>query len=158
MNMKTFIYFILMSFLIIIACNKEESIYNQDPYTDSALKAMASIEGYIMIEPSGDISGVTDANNIEQALEEAKLVGGTVYLSDGNYYTSRNIIVEGFNGTLMGESKLNTIIHAGRRTAIQGFEGSLSPYWQPLGWNNKFANVLQLDNCLLYTSPSPRDA
>jgi len=107
----------------------------------------------IIVAPSGDISGVTDANNIENALNTVKSTGGSVYLTDGHnnttdhYYTSRNIVVVGFNGTLMGENRNKTIINAGRQSNLVGFTPAFSPTWTVLKpWHPLASTVLQLDD------------
>ena len=68
----------------------------------------------IRVAPSGDVTGVTDANNIEDAL---RAVGwrGRVELTDGDdatvdqYYTNRVVVVEGFSGIITGENRDSTI-------------------------------------------------
>jgi hypothetical protein len=66
----------------------------------------------IELEPSGDITGVTDATNIENALEAVKGTGGTVELEEGCYYVSRSIVIKDFNGQLVGDGKDETTIMA----------------------------------------------
>jgi hypothetical protein len=102
-----------------------------------------------LVEPSGDQTGVTDAENIEAALNLAKANAGTVYLTDGNpetvdqYYTSRNITIDEFQGSLIGESQDNTLIYAGRKSAEVGFQGTFSSYWTDFGYDFLFPTVLQ---------------
>jgi len=110
---------------------------------------------FILVSPSGDKSGITDANNIENAMNIAKLDGKTVFLSDGDtntndlFYVSRNIVVDKFQGSLIGENIYNTIIQAGRQSSMLGFSGAYSSVWteQALG-NFLPATVLQLDNAI----------
>jgi len=56
------------------------------------------------IAPSGDTTGVADANAIEAALRAAG-PGDTVQLAAGTFYCSREIIVENFSGTFRGQGK-----------------------------------------------------
>jgi len=85
----------------------------------------------IELEPSGDMTGVTDANNLEVALEAVKASGGTVELEDGSYYVSRPIVVEGFNGILKGDSMKKSIIIAVRGPDNEGFGLTTN---NPPGW------------------------
>ena len=48
------------------SCSKEESTYLPDPELDTEVELRS-----INITPSGDVAGVTDANAIEQALNDA---------------------------------------------------------------------------------------
>lgn len=86
-------------------------------------------EYVIEIEPSGDETGVTDANNLETALELVKLTGGTVYLDEGTYYVCRSIVVENFNGALKGDNMDKTIIMAVRGPDGFGFTSNNPPGW-----------------------------
>jgi len=150
--MKNIIYlsFLFLFLFVFTSCEQEDGI-NPDLINKSKKsKEISSNEDYIIVAPSTDISGVTDANNIEAALNEAKVFGGTVYLTDGDestvdhYYTSRNIVVEGFDGTLKGEDRDNTIINAGRKSKTVGFKGAHSPY-SGEGFDD-LATIFQLDN------------
>lgn len=108
----------------------------------------------VQVTPSGDLSGITDANNIEDALNTVKVTGGAVYLSDGrkntndHFYVSRNIVVDGFNGSLIGEGKNKTLIHAGRESDLVGFTPANSPVWSEILETHPpvAATVFQFDN------------
>jgi parallel beta-helix repeat protein len=89
----------------------------------------ASVEPVITVAPSGDAGGVTDAAHIEDALNAAKATGGSVRLAAGHYYVSRNIVVVGFQGTLMGEGMDETIIEAVRGPHGGGFSPAPSLYF-----------------------------
>ncbi|MHA2212426.1 MAG: right-handed parallel beta-helix repeat-containing protein, partial [Candidatus Thorarchaeota archaeon] len=65
----------------------------------------------IVISPSGDTTGVEDANVIEAALKSIP-AGGTVELKKGQFYLNRIIAVEGFAGTFKGAGKDKTHIEA----------------------------------------------
>ena len=83
----------------------------------------------IEVAPSGDKTGVTDADNIEAALM-ANPAGGTVELTAGFFYVSRSISIEGFNGTLRGAGKNETVIEAVRRgpNPSEGFDLEDTPF------------------------------
>lgn len=150
------IFIFSVSLIFLISCEtSDELMLDEDLQQKDNIESGLSkkLESVIMVAPSGDITGVTDADNIEDALNAAKSTGGTVYLTDGytkttdHYYTSRNIVVVGFNGTLLGESKNKTIINAGRESTLDGFSPAFSPTWTVLKpWNPLAATVLQLDN------------
>jgi hypothetical protein len=83
----------------------------------------------VVVKPSGDELGITDAANIEAALRQAD-GGGVVKLKRGDYYVSRAIDVPGFDGALVGKGKEK------RGTTINVVEndtpGSFlrpTPYW-----------------------------
>ena len=44
-------------------------------------------------------------------MDAVKASGGTVHLMEGDFYTSRNIIVENFNGVLEGEGVVVSARH-----------------------------------------------
>ena len=76
----------------------------------------------VVIEPSGDTTGVADADAIENALRDVA-PGGTVKLAAGHFYVSESIVIEGFNGTLQGADKDVTIVEAVRGPNGEGFAG-----------------------------------
>ena len=143
--MKYLSLFLILALSITIGCQKDGDPYLKilgDAQTVEALKQSASVE---YVTPSGDVSGVTDADNIQDALNAVKVDGGTVHLTNGNYYVSRNIFVEGFWGTLEGESMDNTIIEAVRRSAGDGFVPAESTYWPDWSALHVLPTVLQFD-------------
>ncbi len=143
----------MLSVFVLLSCNETDEINLMNSQNiEEQLSNKAPLKA-ILVAPSGDVTGVSDADNIEDALNTAKLTGGTVYLTDGythttdDYYTSRNIVVDGFNGTLMGEGKNKTIINAGRKSISEGFAPAYSPIWTILKPGYPLAStVLQLDN------------
>lgn len=143
----------MISVLALLSCNEEE-IINDIQLLNKEVIASKAPFGAIIVAPSHDQSGVTDANNIENALNLAKATGGIVYLSDGqknttdHYYTSRNIVISGFNGSLIGEGKNKTIIHAGRKSVNEGFTPAPSPLWSQILPSQPpvSATVFQFDN------------
>jgi parallel beta helix pectate lyase-like protein len=157
--MKVFKLFCIasISLTIFTACeiSDDELILDEDLQQKDNIESglYQKLESTIIVAPSGDKTGVTDADNIETALNAAKSTGGTVYLTDGykkttdHYYTSRNIVVVGFNGTLIGESKNKTIINAGRQSNLVGFAPAFSPTWTVFKpWHPLASTVLQLDD------------
>ena len=150
---KQLLFFLACIAMLTTCTNSDEILEDNSQINSDYMKYKVPVDA-IVVAPSGDISGVTDANNIEAALNTAKLTGGTVYLSDeydntiDYYYTSRNIVVDGFNGALIGEGKNETIINAGRKSASEGFEPAYSPVWTDLQpWHPLAPNVLQMGNC-----------
>ena len=80
------------------SCSKEESTYLPDPELDTEVELRS-----INITPSGDVAGVTDANAIEQALNDAN-PGEEVKLEKGIFYINRPIVAPvGFKGKLKGK-------------------------------------------------------
>ncbi|WP_439183146.1 right-handed parallel beta-helix repeat-containing protein [Carboxylicivirga taeanensis] len=146
---------IAMMFTVIIAC-EENALLNTatDSGVQAELKAYTEAGIDVYIGPSGDLSGMTDANNIETGLNFVKASGGTVFLTDGNptttdhFYTSRNIVADGFKGCLKGEAKHQTLLHAGRQSELIGFQGAESPWWAQTDGHSFLATVIQLDNAL----------
>lgn len=138
----------------IVACNNAliDEYLQKNQIEDLIQKSVEVVGNDIYVSPSGDISGVEDANNIESALNQVKIGGGNVFLTDGDntttdhYYTSRNIVTDGFRGALIGESKDNTFIHAGRKSSADGFQAAVSPWWAQTNWYPFLATVLQFDN------------
>ncbi len=63
----------------------------------------------ITVDPSGDMSGVTDADAIENALIAA-VPGDVIELAEGTFYINRTLVAPGFNGTLRGAGKDETTI------------------------------------------------
>jgi Right handed beta helix region len=156
--MKTFkkLFIFTISLIFLVSCEPiDELIIDEDLQEYKVSTSFKVSNDAIIVAPSGDLTGVTDADNIEDALNTAKSTGGTVFLTDGDkystdhYFTSRNIVVDGFNGTLTGEGKNNTIINAGRKSATEGFAPAYSPIWTYLKpWAPLASTVLQLDNSI----------
>jgi hypothetical protein len=129
MKMKGFsIGIIFLLLLVCTTCTKDEGLFTPDGET-SALKSAPAKKVVIKVAPSGDLTGITDATNIQAALNNAELNGGTVYLTDGHvstedhYVVSKGIVVlNGFNGILKGEGKNKTIIEAVKKPDGTSFE------------------------------------
>jgi hypothetical protein len=64
----------------------------------------------ITVDPSGDVSGTTDANAIEAALNAAA-PGEIIGLAEGTFYIGRTLVAPvGFNGSLRGAGQDETTI------------------------------------------------
>ena len=64
------------------------------------------------VAPSGDMTGVTDAANIQEAIDAVIAAGrGTVLLEDGDFYIGETLVGVNFDGTLKGsgDTVLNSI-------------------------------------------------
>ncbi len=73
-------------------------------------KGGPKIAADIVVSPSGDASGVTDANSIEAAMASLP-AGGTLLLESGQFYANRAIVAPiGFHGVIRGISQDKTII------------------------------------------------
>jgi len=114
------------------ACSQDDHAVN--PQSD-ALAGTGASGTDIYLAPSGDVTGVTDSDAIENALNAVKTTGSTVYLAAGHFYVSRMIQAPGFSGTLQGAGKDNTIIDIVRKGPNdgEGFEFWYDPldymYW-----------------------------
>ena len=64
----------------------------------------------ITLNPSGDLTGVTDADALETALN-ALPVGGNLRLNKGDYFINREIVVSNFDGTIYGQGMSKTTIN-----------------------------------------------
>lgn len=136
--MKTynFKFSLLILLLIILVSSCVEQEAGISPSTENIISEKskpAKIIDVVSIAPSGDVSGVTDANNIQEALNTAGAIDGTVYLTDGDastvdhYFVSQGIVVMGgFSGTLTGESKHQTVIEAIKQSDGTSFEFSFN--------------------------------
>jgi len=104
----------------------------------------------VVVSPSGDLTGVTDAVNIEGALHTVKVDGGTVSLAKGHFYVSRTIAVEGFQGVIEGAGMDETTIEAVRRSPADGDGFSLPEpeewtFLLPEYWPGPVPSVLQFE-------------
>ncbi|MDO8055353.1 MAG: hypothetical protein Q6361_00690 [Candidatus Hermodarchaeota archaeon] len=70
--------------------------------------------GVFTVAPSGDVSGVEDTTNIQQALDDAITAGGgsTVLLEEGDYYLCETIVGVNFDGTFKGAGAGLTVLHS----------------------------------------------
>jgi hypothetical protein len=61
------------------------------------------------VDPSGDTSGVTDADNLQNCINDFNSSGGHVILTSGTYYVNRTIHLQS-NVTVRGDGSQNTIL------------------------------------------------
>lgn len=94
----------IVSTFMFNSCTKEGSLSQELNDDLNAISAKGK-NADIILSPTGDASGISDANAIENALSMLP-AGGVLLLDNGIYYVDRTIVVpEGFNGTLKGISK-----------------------------------------------------
>lgn len=67
-----------------------------------------------VVAPSGDMSGVTDTANIQQAIDNAIGAGGgsKVILEAGDFYICETLVGVNFDGTLEGAGAGATVLHS----------------------------------------------
>ena len=96
--------------LLCTTCSKDEVLLTPDGETSALKSAPVTNVPDITIAPSGDLSGVSDAYNIQFALDNL-VTGGTILLESGSFYINRTIVAPGgFDGTLQGTGKDHTDI------------------------------------------------
>jgi len=107
---------LLLSILIVsisIGCQNDDTVFesqDQSLSQEAFLKTSNKVKADIIVFPSGDLSGVTDASNIESALNNIS-PNGIVLLTEGTFYVNKTIVAS-FNGTLTGVSTADTEIIA----------------------------------------------
>jgi hypothetical protein len=111
--MKTKVFSIGITFLVLLlctSCTKDEVLLTPDGEFSALKSAPIKNVPDITIAPSGDLSGVSDADNIQIALDNLA-TGGTILLESGSFYINRTIVApSGFSGTLRGSGKDDTEI------------------------------------------------
>jgi hypothetical protein len=120
--MKTKEFSIGITFLVLLlctACTKDEVLPAPDGESSALKSAKVKIVADITIEPSGDLSGVSDADNIQSALDNL-VADGTILLESGTFYINREIYVSDFSGTLTGSGK--------DKTEIMGVGDNITPF------------------------------
>jgi len=106
------IQFLILALTVIFGCQIEDAlIENQENLgvKQTSNQVYNKVKTDVMIYPSGDMSGVTDSNNIESALNSSS-PGKNILLTEGKFYVNRTIVANGFNGTLRGISMAKTEI------------------------------------------------
>lgn len=109
----------VFSLLILFSCNEDlltsseelDIVETNENYSDldnSRARKMV-INADIIITPSGDQTGSSDADAIESALKTMP-AGGIVLLESGKFYLNREIFVPAISGTLIGSGKSETEI------------------------------------------------
>ena len=114
---------IAMAFALALnSCAKDDIISEQGIEDLNAISAKAD-KADIVVLPSGDLSGATDANAIESALA-ALPPGGVLLFKKGSFYINRTIQAPlGFSGTVTGKGKNKTAI-VGVGDDVVPFQGS----------------------------------
>ncbi|TFF95275.1 hypothetical protein EU546_03590 [Candidatus Thorarchaeota archaeon] len=81
--------------------------------------------GWYTVAPSGDVSGVMDTANIQQALDDAIAAGGgsTVLLEEGDYYICETLVGVNFDGTFKGAGAGLTVLHSIENFPVQDTAG-----------------------------------
>jgi len=129
--------------LVLLACTEEEVLHNDAVSTAIDKAGSRRLSHSIKVRPSGDMSGFTDANAIENALLTIS-PGGTVLLAAGKYFIARPVVAYGFNGTLQGEGK--------KETRILGV-GSVAEPFPLVPIRDNYFEIL--DRAVLFHFPSP---
>jgi hypothetical protein len=83
--------------LVCTTCTKDETFLTPDGES-SALKGANAV---FRVQPSGDIPGITDHQNINEALQNAG-PHDVIQLGEGLFYLHKSVIRWDFNGTLKG--------------------------------------------------------
>jgi hypothetical protein len=93
--------------------------------------------------------------------------GDTIELTTGDFFLSRTVLVEGFNGTVKGSGKNETLVDAVREFQASGggFGFAYDPYWQEPGYAMNASHfrftfpesVTVKELTLQVTDPSPCD-
>lgn len=122
--MKSFVHPHLWLYAILVSlsfsCSEEEDLLRNDATPIALDRAeLKKLPNLIKVKPSKDMSGVTDADAIENALLTVR-PGGTVLLAAGKYFIGRPVVAPGFNGILRGEDK--------KETRIFGVGSEASPF------------------------------
>ncbi|MEP0133092.1 MAG: hypothetical protein ABJJ25_13920 [Eudoraea sp.] len=126
MKKLTLLLVLIFAFL---SCEKEEvtdpASYQEDYIIGTTLKAN---NGQVFtITPSGDETGITDANSIMAAFEQATTAGdgSTVKMTPGTFFIERTIAPWDFVGTFKGAGKDATTI----KVIEHGFENAGLALW-----------------------------
>jgi hypothetical protein len=96
---------IFLVLMVCTTCTKDEVLLTPDGESSVLKSVMATIE----VQASGDISGITDHFNINEALQNAG-PGDVIKLGEGVFYLHKSIIKWDFNGTLKGSGMDKTVI------------------------------------------------
>ena len=123
--MKFFIMLVSVPLILLIACDEVNEPLSVNPEFGSSDKdGLAKGVAKFVIDPSGDLTGVTDWSNINSAFEQA--VASTkpcvIKLGCGNFYLHRPIKIAGFSGTIKGSGKHVTIIEPAMGEENLGYE------------------------------------
>jgi len=133
--MRTKLFSIGITFIVLLLCTnctKDEILPTPDVENSALKSAHVKIVPDITVAPSGDLSGISDADNIQDALDNL-VAGGTILLESGTFYINREIYVADFSGTLTGSGKDNTEIMGVGDNITPFTSGILFLFNQPSG-------------------------
>ena len=66
-----------------------------------------------VVAPSGDMTGVTDTANIQEAIDNVIAAGkGTVLLEEGDFYLCETLVGANFDGAFKGSETGKTVLHS----------------------------------------------
>jgi hypothetical protein len=102
-------YLLLLAIVLFSACLQKENITILESEDNHALKSKSTETGeFFIVEPNG----IDDTDNIRTALNNVIEAGpgSIVQLTEGTFYLSERIEVEGFDGFIKGAGKEKTII------------------------------------------------
>jgi len=113
---------VFLALMVCTTCTKDEVLLTPDGES-SALKAAPAENFIITLTPTGG----DDSDAIEEALWEARNEGpgSVVQLTEGTFYVTRNIRVDGFDGSLKGAGKSETVITQLPGSKIDGVPGKV---------------------------------
>ncbi len=155
-NTLNYLALILFLPIFVLSCTEEEIIPTDKINPNRIVEPTTNIESAadlihpkwsnrIIVHPSGDMTGITDAAAIEDALN---LVGphGVVQLDAGDFFLNRPVSApEGFSGMLRGKGK--------EATAIFGVGSEAEPF--PLTTILDGLPLTEQDRAVLFHFPSP---
>jgi len=88
---------IVLMLVLCTTCTKDEAFLTPEGESSAQKGAKAVVK----VQPSGDISGITDHDNINEALQNAG-PGDVVQLKEGLFYLNESLVCWDFDGTLKG--------------------------------------------------------
>ncbi len=135
-----------LMFTAFFGCSEHPDIVSPIPERD--MGQLAKMGSGFAVNPSGDLTGETDWNNIMNAFQQAMAAGPgrVVKLKSGHFYIDKPVMVSGFNGTFTGAGKNATVIEPARGSNDQGFGIVYIDAWD----NLNFPGSKQYGTPLLY--------
>lgn len=125
-------FFIFGLFILLISCQQNSTPFDSALNTDSFDNVSSDQSEMIFyVSPSGDLTGMTDWQNIMNALQNSKDANFpvTVKLAEGTFYICSPIATQDFNGSIIGAGKERTIIKPAKGPADEGFSLVHSQLW-----------------------------
>jgi len=135
---------VLMVLLFLFSCQENEDMVGPPSrILDTFGNLTSDIDGALLISPSGDLTGLTDWDNIMAAIQ-SRLGSGEVaniQLAEGIFYICKPLAVQGFNGTIEGAGKDQTVIKPAKGPDGSGFD--VVYYWM---WDMEAASIFYFDH------------